>query len=76
MTTAEQYVLDFLKAHTPGHIFNVVEVWYWIMEHKLGGKHGAHLASGKPPSDGIIRRCLKKHGAERLHGGQWRYDVR
>lgn len=56
---SEAAVLEFVKAHRPGHIFNVTEAWNWLYDRKV--------------SLGVatIRRYIRRH-CEDVRRGQYR----
>jgi len=62
MPSTEQAVLDFIAAHAPGHVFNVIEVWYWMRDREQ--------TYGLTTTDTTIRRYVNLY-CERLSRGQY-----
>lgn len=58
MTTSEAKVLKFLSCHSPGHCFNVTEVWNWLYDRY----------NVAPPSTTTLRKYVKKHADDVRNG--------
>jgi hypothetical protein len=67
--TPEEGVIKFLSNHSPGHYFNVTEVWNWLYD-RQNGVHNAH-GGAKPPSASTIRKYLVKH-ADIVRSGMYK----
>ena len=62
LVVTEQVVVDFIAAHAPGHVFNVIEVWYWMRDREQ--------TYGLTTTDTTIRRYVNLY-CERLSRGQY-----